>query len=352
MSRLGYLLLITGTFFMASCSKLSHEDAIYFDDIRVPDMSQAVISLPEGEPVDFDCIGPHDFSIVDSLMFVSTMEQKGMLKIFDIASLSQKGAVLNMGQGPGEFTYIPELKQYNILQTDSGIVASIPDFTKGEIHDVNFCLSGDSIIARDTESSLPALQNFSMFAMNMGDGLYLIQSVNPMEWDINYILFKDGNSIENPALETINSGKVHQQEYLGTIMTTPIVNPKRQAVAFVNNNIPQINVVFMDGKTAPFTIAPDGEIGSYKELVAKQESKEELTPYYAGGVAFDDFFVMCRENKNDNSSELIVYDWDGNLLKRFNVPELFTSFDIDTANNNLYTFDFQNERMSKYSLPD
>lgn len=352
MSKLGSLLLITGTFFMASCSKLSHEDAIYFDDIRVPDMGQAVISLPEGELVNLDCIGPHDFLIVDSLMFVSTMEKKGMLKIFDIASLSQKEAVLNIGQGPGEFTYIPELKQYSIFKTDSGIVASVPDFPQGEIHKLRFSQSGDSIIAHDTELSLPALQNFSMFAMDMGDGLYLIQSVNPMEWDVNYVLFKDGNSIENPALEIINSGKVEQQEYLGSIMTTPIVSHKRKAVAFINNNIPQINVAFMDGETAPFTIAPDGETGSYKDLIAKQETKEVITPYYAGGVAFEDFFVMCRENKSDNCSELIIYDWDGKLLKIFNVPELFTSFDIDTANNTLYTFDFQNERMSKYSLPD
>lgn len=327
----------------------SHDDTVYFDDIRTPDTDGEIKTLAEGDTLDVDCMGIHDIAVRNGLLFVSTMEEKGALKVYDAATLKPMGSFLNVGSGPSEFTAIPELVQYSIISRDSVTTACVPDFPRGVLHELTMTAAADTLMCNDKEIELPQLRDFCISAKDLGDSEYLIQNVNPENWSVSYRYFDHGNSEPDDALENINSAKVDDGAYLGAIMSYPLISRSRKAVAVLNGLIRQINVLSLDGEFAPFTIAPDGELDSYRDIIETRWPVEES--YYSSACGYDDFFAVCRQDKNAGVTQLMVYDWTGKVKGIYKVPALFTSFDIDVTSGELYTFRSEDETIIRYSLP-
>lgn len=333
---------------ICSC-RPSHSDTIYFDDIRTPRFSHEPIQLAGGDTLDIDCIGIHGIAARNNMLFLSTTDNSGALKVADANSLSVLGSFFRIGGGPGEFAAIPELAQYSIISdNDSSVTVAIPDFPRGVLRKLLLTATGDTLLSDITEVSLPQLKDFCISVKTIGDDKYLIENVNPEDWSIAYTYFNNGNSIPDEALDVINSGKVGNPEYLGAILSYPLLSRSRKAVAIVTS-ISQINVLSLDSTFTPFTIAPEGKPESYRQLIDTRWPLEET--YYSCGQGYDDFFAVSRADKNAGTTQITVYGWDGNIAARYNLSGCFNEFDFDTVNNRLYTFDLADEAIVRYSLP-
>lgn len=344
------LVALAASTIVAACGD-AHGDTVYFDDIRTPDFdSVSTTVVKSGDTLNVDCIGIHGIAVRNGLLFASTMEEKGALKVFDAATLSPLGAFLNVGSGPGEFAAIPEMEQYSIITDGNVTTACVPDFPRGVLHELALVHIADTLQVNDKEIDLPQLRDFCTSAKDLGDSRFLIQNVNPEDWSISYSYFDNGTSRPDPALETLNSAKVDDGIYIGAILSYPLISRSRKAVAVVNGLIRQINVFSLDGSFAPFTIAPDGKLDSYRHLIDTQWPVEEN--YYSSGCGSDDFFAVCRQDKDNATSQLFIYGWDGNVKNIYQIPALFSSFDIDAASGSLYTFNLQDEAIIRYSLSD
>ncbi len=334
---------------ICSCGP-SHGDTVYFDDIRTPYFSHEAIPLTDGDTLGIDFIGIHNIAVRGDMLFLSTTDTNGALKVIETNSLDSLGSFVSIGGGPGEFISIPELDQYSIISdSDSSATAAIPDFPRGVMHKLFLTVAGDTLRHDVTEIMRPKLKDFCISAKMIGNDKYLIENVNPENWSISYSYIDNGNSIPDDALNTINSGKVESPEYLGAIMTYPLLSNSLKAVAIINPSLSQINLFSLDNSFTPFTIAPDGRVESYRQLIDSRWPLEES--YYSCGHGYDDFFAVSRTNKKDDISQITMYNWSGEIVSIYSVPATFTSFDFDTTNNRLYTFNLSDEAIIRYNLP-
>lgn len=351
--RLFRLLFIAiGSIIMFSCgSNITHDNTIYFDDIRVPSFNGETIRLGYGEVLNLDCIGVNEIAIVDGVMFVKTTEQNGALKIFNLKTQKLLGEMLSVGEGPGEFRSIPLLIECDICSTDSCTILSIPDFPRGVLHEIRLRLEGDSIMSSDKEIDLPLLRDNVLNVKSFGDSCHLVNKLNPENWSITYSIIERGNSVHNDDFINLNSGSVDNPNWIGTILSLPVVSHSRMAMAIITPAINQINVMSADKSFTSFTITPDGHLDSYREMI-ENNWKPEQKGIYSACQGFDDFFVVCSEGDDVKSTLLTIYDWDGNITGKYIVPDTFMSFDIDVENGDLYTFKLDDELIMKYSIPD
>lgn len=340
------------TVFVFSCGRnITHDNTIYFDDIRVPSFDGETIRLDNGEVLNLDCIGVIEIAIADGVIFVKTTEQNGALKIFNLETRKLLGELLSVGEGPGEFRRIPLLIESDICSTDSCTILSIPDFPRGVLHEISLRPEGDSVMSSDNEIDLPLLRDNVLYVRNFGDSRYLVNKLNPDNWSITYSIIERDNSIHNEDFINLNSASVDNPNWIGTILSLPVVSHSRMAMAIITPAINQINVMSADKSFTPFTISTDGHLDSYREMIENNWAPEQKGVYSAC-QGFDDFFVVCSEGDDGKSTLLTIYDWDGNITGKYIVPDTFMSFDIDVENGDLYTFKLDDELIMKYSIPD
>lgn len=88
-----------------------------------------------------------------------------------------------------------------------------------------------------------------------------------------------------------------------------------------------------------------------------EEEPEDGFYYYMGIFAGENqFYALYRNQKESeyykvsNQTEIHVFDYKGNPLKKLIIPEYIISFTVDETNGFIYGVDHMNEKILRYKL--
>ena len=157
-----------------------------------------------------------------------------------------------------------------------------------------------------------------------------------------------GKYAENPTSENMN-----QSDFYRNFMKTTVVNPKdgRLAAFYIHQN--QIKFYSPHGE-----LVREIEV----EIPLKNVSEEEMNLFRAEGYATSaHIFVLylgvpksvVMEQSDTFRPHLEIWDWDGNLLERFMLDQLITTFAVSEKYQKIYGLSFFKEDvLFEYDLKD
>ena len=170
-------------------------------------------------------------------------------------------------------------------------------------------------------------------------------------------IVQNGIKTNFPFFDELNQIGIKQDENINLLTAYIKYNDTKEY--FVEAPIYRNHIIIysLDGSFKR-TICLDDELDTLIEI--QNTNRKDRINQFSGLKIFNDFFgvVYINEDKytyQTNRKKLpsvLFFDWGGNPLAKLQLSHFITSFDIDFANKELYTFDLYNDEFYKYDIED
>jgi hypothetical protein len=344
---------------ISGCSELrkSPSDYFVFDDVQY--VSEFPQSFTLDNPVEIDLesmdlLGLQGFRIIDSLLILSVSGPNGVWAFVSLPDLQLSGRFLSIGQGPNEFSWIPELTKASFVKEDGTRYVHIYDSPAGRLYKMNI----DESIKDNKLSMLKTmdLSTSSIFNFCMIDTTAFfckeIQSAETQQ--IRYIL-ENGQKTIPAHFEKLNQAFVPKGEDFNMLSTITLYNSSRQMIVEAPVYLNYINMYSIDGSFCR-TICLGSELNHIPTILRTNMWDRIYT--FGGLRLFPQFWGVAYINENNKAFEIkrkthstiLLFDWDGKPLAELKLNTFITSFDIDVLNGYLYTSNHQTDKFCRYDI--
>lgn len=326
--------------FSLSCS---NQDAIN-------DQTEVIITKDSFEPLRISSIQPTNdleasvlfpsgIYVQDSMLVVVEQSSRDeIIKLYNVDELSLLTSFGAKGEGPDEFSDSPTVLQPQLIKKNT---LELYDWSKKRILGVRL----DTLINKEEfftsyEFLLPPEVMDAQEAGKIGENLYVasgflsngyVAFINENTLEINYIPFDDVEELEDVTI----------QEKKWFFNVWPAINTSHQKIVLGMERFNRVLIYNFDG-----TLHKNIRFNEYKPDF---KAKREDIPYYYTRVFTTEKYIYAawlgksvteiEEQLNRGEapeSEIHVFDWDGNPVKRLNLEENFVStFSIDARNNRI-----------------
>lgn len=330
-----FIFLLVGV----SCSnKLDDsKDYMCFDDVvYVSEFPEKVMLKADTSYIN-ETIAINDFEILDSLIIYETRESSGGWVICSLNDGRRLKSILDVGHSKTEFNTIPQLCDgTTFFYDDSDLKSVIYDFGNGQVFEVNITktLQDDSLNMSHIKNKIqPNLDKY----IQMGNNEYFIRDVMTKK----SIWYKDGEKCESSVLDALNdfnlggdfnvlAAMIRYNKAKDVFVELPVYTNYINIFSLSNNN----------SKTVC--------IGNSLQKIS--ETNIMMGENYYDLRLFDDYFAILYVKNKSSKPSIQFFDYEGNPIKEMLLDSNATSFDIDTINNILYTFDCEEERFYLYKI--
>lgn len=338
-NRLLYLSLFIGcfAFICHSCSKKN------ISVVELPASKQLVSKLSS---INVDVVMPSKIFINNNKLIIFEPLPEKMFKVFDLHSLKHLYSFGDRGRGPHEFISIGNEE---IVDTKGKYVEL---YDVGRLVSVEFSDSSAQIVGKKT---LPTA--------HLNSPANRVRKISDTEYYFDNIP-DEKNNAEFVLLNTDNSNFSYFGQYPNWIKN--LENTKK-FFAYVKSSVYNKNknrlIVFYSQYQAIKVLLPDGT--TIKEIHLEEKinhvSEMDGTVYFAEPFATDNYVYVLwiKQSKNDigmNISEfrpeLLVFDWDGNILDRFKLDQPVLTYTVSENLNKIYATSFtETNIIYEYELP-
>lgn len=316
------------------------------DKIVLPDAIQL-----KGQTIQIDnnMLNPMGMCISDEKLIIFDDVQSGLFKVFNIPELAYEFSWGSRGKGPEEFlvinnNYIRSFRT-ELELLDNGILKRLAI--------MNDRLKIKSIkrlpIMENPINGLQRINDSIYFADNFfsdGSNEHLIINVNTGK-----ILNKFGN-YPNGNLKIKDNHERYQIYHKSSIS-----DPASDKFVVFYTYFGKIKIYNNTGELIKSIILDDKEI----EMVSL-EKREQNKTYFALPYATKNYFSILRINKTDEEivkdinnykPELLIWDWNGNLINRYKLDKPLTRYAISEKYQKLYgTFIMKDDEIYIFDLPN
>lgn len=339
-----------------SCSKRDSSDYMAFDDVRFINKFPKTFPLRGEIKANIDVIGIKDFCFFDSLIFISTNNNDSLWTLASLTDYHTIGAMFKKGIGPSEFISSPDVDfNTQILQEKDQLYAYIYDSKRGKLLKVNITesINRNNLILSKLNDSLPvSLFNF----VYINDSTYFCKEAGSNNTQqLRYINGHNNKKIIPDCIGELNKASIKKGEDINILSTLTKFNQKKKLVIEMPIGLNYINIYSLD-KSFSRTICIGKKLYSIKQI----QEKERWDRIYTFGDLriYKNFWAVLYINesekvfqtKREKNPFILIFDWDGNPMAKFELNQFATSFDIDFKNGYLYIFDTQTETFFKYDI--
>ncbi len=340
----------------ANCQAFENVDYVEFDKN---------FSLTKGDFLDLNILGITSVSIMDSIMIVSSKNDKGMWSIFKLNNDPEfLGSHLNVGRAMDEVLYPIYVIDHSLFYENGDLISLIVKKPTREALKFN--------ITKSIENKNTHIErmDYNLHMDNQGyrgrfvtkDVYVATEFVFPELADrISRYYVKDDKKEVSENMQILNNAaKINATmdpnkiNLLGAFIES---DKKGETILEVPLFLNYINLYSLYDSSFSKTICTGDRMVSIDDI---QEEKEliNIFSYYNGVTSFDDYFgVLCQNDSDGNfingvskKMEILFFDWTGNPLCSVNIDTIFTSFDIDFKNKELYTACYVNDEVRRYDI--
>lgn len=341
----------------SSCSDnvISPDKHMVLDDVEYVSTFPETITLSNRIDPEIDIIGINDFCVLDSMIAFSIKSRDSLWTFISLPDYTPLGSFLTSGDGPFEFIQPPRVSFKTSFYRENGqLFAGIYDFQKGKLlkMNVNASLDSNALQISMLKDSLPSF----LFSFIMIDSVrYFCKEVNNEQTQqIRYI--REGNKQTIPSvMQQLNQVQVNENEDINIISAITKMNAENAMVVEMPIGLNYINMYSLDGSFGK-TICIGDELDDIKDIEDKVRWDRIYT--YADLRLFEDLWGVVSINEDMKTYQtgrkklpsILLFNWDGKPLAELKLTHFITSFDIDFAAGDLYTFDVHTDEFFKYDI--
>lgn len=284
-----------------------------------------------------------NFVIADSVMFVDTERENGIIEIFSMKDYKSKGCLLNQGRSSGEFSQGINLGLYTtIVRKDQKLFATLFDMVTGKVYSLNVSefLQNRKYnlleIYRKKDLSEPAF-----WVKQLSDSVLFIKTLTSEETVQKRYLVKNGKAVIASNMDFANDFVVPKNEDFNLLSTLIATSPNGNLCAEAMVGMNYINVYSpLTGKG--FTICCGDKIDKLSEIISLSKANRKYMfadiRAYAFGFAVLKYDITEREYQTgaNFTPSILFFDWHGNLYGEVKPEVNFNHFDMDINEKKLY----------------
>ena len=311
-----------------------------------PSGTESVIALPEeSHVVALDSVdtgvllNPIDITATGNHLIVANMHKDTIFDVFDLQSLGYLYSDLIYGGGPNDmsrFRWIRPWEENEFYTVGLGI----PLITKINVGEEKMTVTGNQLVQWDRD----ICQNI----YPLEDDQYLIQ---PGKKEGEWCLYdmSSGEVTDIPALP-FKEDEPEEKNLVKTFQNRTAqvaVHPGKNRIAFFYYKFPYMRLFDFKGQ-----IVKEGCVG--KKITDPSTCYNKEMGYYSKCVYTDSRIVVryIPEDQQEGTTYFQVWDWDGNLLSRFEVQDMFYLFALSPDGKTLYAAKIDNDQLFWGKLPD
>ena len=312
------------------------------------------VQLKEIENFNCNEIGIKAVMVVDSLLIVG---KKDVWAVYSLNSDQKYGECLSVGNGPGEFLFIPLPSRCHFFTENDSLFVYAADTYKGNVLGFNI----SEFLTGGRRNPYPVIDT-DLIINAIPAILYDKEKILVYQPEYNYTKIKrmmyEGDSLRQmPVAQGIDRITVGDRNNINILARATCYNAAAdkfvEAMVYLN----QINIISGDG-TEGKTIC----VGKKLDDISKIEKKPfaEYKNCYITASAWDDGFGAAYSGAIEfdyqqylsNDTQIQFFDWDGNPKCSVELPYQTYSFDIDFSNNIMYVIDNQNDKLIAYDATE
>lgn len=350
----GTLILITVIPSLTSCKKenkeiLFEKNLEYCEFPIVEDIHTML------EKLDVEAMGISDILIKDSLLIVSTQNNKDGWYIYSLPDNRILKQFLTVGGGPLELN-MPVMGYQTSFKVDKetgNTVLSIPQISGNKIIEIDLTSSirSDSLIGKEIDMQIFSPTTYMVYSLC--DNRMLTMEVDQKNASIKRHMFIGNNEVELPCIDILNQKKAEKIDKLISIMSFPLVNASNNMI--VELGIYNSSIIVYDYKNGDaYNLTPcntDNSVNVIEDRMANGAVQ------YQGGFPCNDFFMVIRPSYDADyklkNSSLLFFDWNGKALGKLECGNIKVQrASVDIVNGVLYLFDSIEDQILKSDIRD
>lgn len=307
------------------------------------------------EKLDIEAIGISDVLIRDSLLIVSTQNNRDGWYIYNVNDKKLIKRFLSVGSGPLEVN-MPVIGYQTSFKADNEnghTILSIPQISANKVLDIDLTntIKSDSLVGKEVDMQIFSPTTYMSYSL--GDNRILTMEVDQQEASIKRHLFIGNEEVKLKCLGILNQRKAKNIENLISIMNFPIINSSNDKI--VEIGIYNSSIIVYDCKNGDiFKLTPCNSDDT-KEKINLRIAKKEVQ--YQGGFSCRDFFMVIKPSYDSDSqfisSNLLFFNWKGEALGKINCGNInIQRVSIDILNGMLYVFDSIEDQILKADISD
>lgn len=280
-----------------------------------------------------------DFTICDSIVFTGS----GSWDIRKLPNWKSVKRIFAKGHAHGEFIQFPKVYKSSFIHENNDLYAIVYDKGNGNVFRVNVTktLSLDSLCIEDIKHKSKKWLDRYLY-IDSKEFVTREDTENFRPKKLTY--FKNNKAVSNKffeKLDAIETGSDDSNVISALENYSKGHNKIIQAYVFFN----VINIIPLDEKEDAITLCFGNKGIPINEVV----NKIERTRFFYEVRTYEKCFaVLCL--KDTRRPTVQFYDYNGNPLKEFVLPNPATSFDIDWIDHNLYTHNVDDGNITRYKF--
>lgn len=305
-------------------------------------------TLNNPEYIPMDLAGVRDIKVGEDALYLSFMPTESdpnTIHVLDKNQFQIQSSFLAKGNGPGEVLNTPYFSGI-IFHEEGSLIGSLAGNSK--MLSVDFTESGKT--GRTVlSSSCDMPKGFVMNNILLKDGSILYTTTDKKFSRIERILQKDDDRVSSSPLDKLNSASIKTENdgflfnILGTMFGYNYELDRIMEASIYLNCIHLYNIE-----------------GSYEKSVCIGNRVTKIDEVESLGVnemkqrtmtirTYKDFFALAFIN-DDDSIDILRFDWDGRPLERISTGSTFNSFDFDSKEGYLYLLNRDVDSLVRYKI--
>ena len=321
------------------CNPRVPRHCVAFDQISFVENAPAT-SLDVGEIVPVDAIGAIDIELLDSFLVVSTEGRERLLHFYREEDYLNAGELFRLGNGPYEVTSLITLTNMSVFSEDGHTVIGLYDNDHFYAVNLSASLSAGQVMC-DWSEEVPASLK-TMRYVNRGEFLcrrWIGES------RMQRFLYSSGEELPLVVTEPLDQSVSPGPEQMNFNILNSLLgyDVSRQRVVEASTRMNTIHIYDLDG---PFrrTLCLGNRITDIDKI--EHLSFWEIPQCFVDLRVSSDGFSCLFQHR-----DVLAFDWEGNLLSRWTLPEEVDCFAINPTADYLYTLSNEKEEIRRYRIP-
>lgn len=349
--------IVLSLFFTISCSFPNSSDEteyMSFDNVEYVSKFPKEFTLNAiGKPIVKD-VGLREIRVINELLIAEIKGSESLWDIYKLPEYILLGSFLKKGDGPLELMQGADLNKTNFEIKNGHLIAYIYDFQKGRVMQFNISesLSSGKEVLTEYATNLPS---FSFAFAKIDTLTFLVKElVNRDTQQVRYLINNGIKEVFEVA-EKLNESSIKQGEDFNILSALTGYNMANGRIVEAPIGLNNINIYSKDGSFSK-TICLEEKMSDINKVQSQFKWNRMYT--IANLRLYDTFFGIVFINEDEKSYQtvrrkfptILFFDYEGKPLSKLETGTHFTSFDIDFANQKMYTFDFHSDEFMMYDL--
>jgi hypothetical protein len=361
--RITLVLLISMIFSFLSCNK---NDKYFNGEIKIVKFTNNIDTII-GKELVFDGIYTGRPVAYDSLIFfISQKFESELMAVFSLNSLKQIGSFCKKGNGPNEFTSINCFEQIEIINSSICLWLENRDTYTMKLFKLSQSVIEEKSIFDSSDIKLKWRKEYKwpyLYTFIIDSNSYLVknQATKKYSKSIDYIpgSYHLYNRKSNKKIQTfVLFNKPVLNKYSEKYPLFPheiyyaskdMIKPDLSKIAMAMVSMGQLNI--LDLKTGEIKGFRLPHTPDFSYLISEPQKYYE----FFRNISTDDDYIytayaeILNDPKRPNINRLLVFNWEGLLLKNIILKNPFKYMSVNPLNRFLYTIDDQ-DRVFSYDL--